>query len=110
MSAGVPIDHPYDLVGIGLVEPGPELLEDAECSLGVLAGLLVALAGEVNFGVVQQAEALQVHVAGLFGDLQTAAEVPVGVVAELPVGAHHTQVMVAEGAAALALTALDRPE
>jgi hypothetical protein len=99
IPAGLPVDSPNDPVRIGLVELGTQLVKDAQGAFGIPAGLFVALAGQMHFGMVQQAQALEVDVTGQRRDLVAASKVPVGVVPQLSIGAHHTQIVVGDGAA-----------
>ena len=110
VPAGLPVDPPDHLVGIGLVELGPELVEYPQRGLGVLPRLVVALASEVHLGVVQQPQPLEMNVPDALGDLEAPAEVAVGVVPQLAVGTHHAQVVVGDGAAPVVAGALERLE
>ena len=103
----LPVHSADHLVRISLVELGAELVEDAQCRLGVLASLIVPLAGEVYLGVVQQAEALKMDVSDPLGDLEALPEVAVGVVPQLAVGADHAEVMIGDGAAPVISGALE---
>ena len=51
--------------------------------------------------MIQETESLQVHLAYRPGDIQAPPEVPVGLLPQLPVGAHHAQVVMGDGAALL---------
>jgi hypothetical protein len=58
VAAGLPVHPPDDFVCIGLVESRSQPVEDGERVLRVLPGQLVALSGEVDLRVVQEAQAL----------------------------------------------------
>ena len=105
-----PIHHPDDPVGVGLVAPHPQLVENGERGLRVLPGLLEVLAGEVHLGVVQQAQPLQVDVPDHLGELVALPEVAVRVVPEVPVRADHAEVVVGDRQAFLIPRALIRIE
>ena len=52
MTTGFPINHAENLVGIGLVEAGSELIEDGQSGFSVAAGLAMAATGEVDLRLV----------------------------------------------------------
>ncbi len=110
VAAGLPVHSPDHLIGVGLVQPGSQPVEDAQCGFRILPGLIVALPGQMDFGVVEESEALEVDVPDGFGDLEAAAEVAVGVVPQLAIGAHHAQVVVDDGAAPVVADALERDQ
>ena len=65
--AGLAEDHAEHLVGVRLVEPGAQLVEDRQRLLRVGPRLLEPLPGDVDLGMVQQAESLEMDVAHLRG-------------------------------------------
>ena len=110
MTAGLPIDHAEHLVGVGLVQARAQLVEDPERRLGVGPGFVVALPGDVHFGVIEEAEAGEVNVADGRGQIEAALKVAVGVLPQRAVGAHHPQVVVGDCPALLIAGSLERLE
>ena len=101
--------HPADhLVGVGLVQAGTQPIEDRQRGLRIAPGPLVLLAGQVDFGMVQEPEPLEMYVADPLRYLKTLLEVSVGVVPQFTVGADHAQVVEGNGAAPLVAAALER--
>src|SRR5918999_476288 len=107
MAAGLPVHYADYLVRLGLIELGTELVEDAQGGFGILLGLVVPLTGHVYLSVIQKAQAPEVHIANRFRDLQTAPEIPVGVIPQLPVDAHNAKVLVGARAPPIIAYALE---
>src|SRR5206468_10463223 len=70
--------------------------EQRERTLRALPRVLEAWARHVHFGVIDQTERLQVHVADPLGEGATLPEVAVRGVEPLPVRAHHAEVVVSD--------------
>ena len=90
--------------------PGVEPVEDPQRGLGVESRLVVALPGKMDFGVIQEPETLEMDIPDCLGNVEALAEIPVGVVPQLAVRAHHAEIVVGDGASAVIADALEGHE
>ncbi len=107
MPAGLPVDDSEHLVDVGLVEPGAELLEDGQCRFGIATRFLEPLPRDMNFGVVEETEALEMEVAQAPADVETLPEVAIGIFPEPLIGVDHAEIVIGDRAAPILAEALE---
>ena len=96
--AGLSIDHAQEAIDSGLPGAVSDSIEHAERRVGTLPGVLVVLAGDEHFRLIQQAEGLEVDVSELLGDGAAPPVITIRVVPLFSIGAHHPHVMIRPGA------------
>src|SRR6266496_3592957 len=94
-------DHP---IGVGFGSSRAQPVEQGERRLRALPGVLVALACHVDFGMIDETESLEVGVARPLGERPTLPEVTFRGGELAAVRAHHTEVVVRDGATVLIAT------
>lgn len=107
VAVSLPVGSPDHLVSVRFVQLASELIEDPQRRLGILARPVVILAGEVNLGMVQQSESLEVEISDCLGYIEAALEVGIRIIPTLFVSACHTEVVVGDGAPAIIPGALE---
>jgi hypothetical protein len=88
------IDDTQHPIRVRLVELGLEPIEQGQRRFGVGLRIVVQAAGQMDLGVIEEAFALQVQVFDLLGERVALAEVLVGGIPQLPVGVHHSDIVV----------------